>query len=66
MEIEVINNQVEKAIKELKRKLIREGLFKEVSKRRCYYKPSVKSKMKREEAEKRRNKERRRIHTRVL
>ena len=66
MEIEVVNNQIEKAIKELKRKLIREGVFKEISKRRYFLKPSVRKKLKREEAEKKRIKERRRIHSRVL
>ncbi|KAK3608910.1 hypothetical protein CHS0354_006951 [Potamilus streckersoni] len=62
----VVNNQVEKAIKELKRKLIREGVFKEISKRRFYLKPSVKAKLKREEAEKRKIKDRRRHHARTL
>ena len=66
MQVSVSNNQVEKAIRELKRKLIREGLFKEVSRRRFYLKPSVKLKSKREEAEKRRNKDRKRARQRVF
>ncbi|OGG97688.1 MAG: 30S ribosomal protein S21, partial [Candidatus Lambdaproteobacteria bacterium RIFOXYD12_FULL_49_8] len=41
MEIKVVNNQVERAMRELKRLLIREGLFKEIKKRRYYAKPSV-------------------------
>ena len=53
----VVNNQVDRAMRELKRKLIREGLFKELSKRRFFAKPSVRIKVKREEAEKRRNKD---------
>ncbi|MGK0290423.1 MAG: small subunit ribosomal protein S21 [bacterium] len=57
MNVKVVNNQVERAMRELKRKLIREGLFKELSKRRFHSKPSIKTKVKREEAEKRRNKD---------
>ena len=58
MEVKVINNQVEIAMLRLKRQLIKEGLFKELKKRRYYAKPSVRSKLKREEAEKSRFKER--------
>ena len=61
MIVTVKNNQVENAMRDLKRKLIREGLFKEISKRRFYSKPSVQKKVKREEAEKRRNKDRKRL-----
>ena len=39
MQIKVVNNQVERAMRELKRMLIREGLFKELKKRRFYAKP---------------------------
>ena len=62
MEVKVVNNQVERAMRDLKKKLIREGLFKELSKRRFYYKPSVRIKLKREEAEKRRIKERKKAN----
>ncbi|GBE02969.1 MAG TPA: 30S ribosomal protein S21 [Nitrospirae bacterium] len=54
MEIRVIDSNIEKAIKDLKRRLEREGLFKEVKKRRFYEKPSEKKKRKRIEAKKRR------------
>ena len=64
MEVKVINNQVEKALRDLKRKLIREGLFKEISRRRYYSKPSIRAKLKREETEKRRGRDRRRQQTR--
>ncbi len=64
MIVKVYNNQCERALKELKRKLIREGLFKDLSKRRYYLKPSVKGKLKREEAEKRRQKDKKRAVTR--
>ncbi len=49
MEVHVDNN-IEKAMKILKRKLIKEGLFKELKMRRYYEKPSVKRKRKSKEA----------------
>jgi len=65
MQIKVVNNQVERAMRELKRMLIREGLFKELKKRRFYAKPCVKGKLKREEAEKTRHKDRKRAAARA-
>ncbi|TAN63790.1 30S ribosomal protein S21 [bacterium] len=55
-EVKVFDDQLEKAIKILKRKLAQDGTFKEVKKRRFYEKPSVKKKRKRQEAAKRRAK----------
>ncbi|MBI5887685.1 MAG: 30S ribosomal protein S21 [Deltaproteobacteria bacterium] len=55
-EVKVFDDQLEKAIKILKRKLAQDGTFKEVKKRRFYAKPSVKKKLKRQEAAKRRAK----------
>ena len=52
MEVNVVNNQVEQAMQRLKILLIKEGMLKELKKRRYYAKPSVKAKLKREEAEK--------------
>ncbi len=60
MEVNVVNNQVEQAMQRLKRLLIKEGMFKELKKRRYYAKPSVHTRLKREEAEKNRHKERKR------
>jgi small subunit ribosomal protein S21 len=60
MQVQVQKNQVERAIRELKKKLILEGVFREVSKRKFYYKPSIKSKMKRDESLQKRAKDRRR------
>lgn len=40
MKVEVRNNNVDRAIQVLKRKLIDEGVFKELQKRRAYEKPS--------------------------
>ncbi len=54
MEIRVSGNDVEKALKILKRQLQKDGLLKELKKRRFYEKPSVKEKTKQREARKRR------------
>lgn len=42
MKVEVRNNNVDRAMQVLKRKLIGEGVFKELQERRCYEKPSEK------------------------
>ncbi len=57
MEVFVRNGNVDQAMKILKKKLIRESTFKELSKRRYFSKPSVRKRVKREEAEKRRIKD---------
>jgi len=54
LEIKVSGNDVEKALKDLKRKLQREGLFGEIKKRSYYLKPSEKEKAKQREARKKR------------
>ena len=56
MEIKVNENNVEGALKVLKRKLQKEGLFKEIKRRKSYEKPSEKEKRKRREARKTRMK----------
>ena len=53
MEVRVIDNDVEKALKLLKNKLSKSGLFKELKVRRAYEKPSVKLKRKKIEAQRR-------------
>ena len=53
MEITVVDGNVEKAIKVLKRKLQQEGLFREMKQRKFYEKPSVKKKRKEKEAQRR-------------
>ncbi len=55
--IQVKDGNVPKALMQLKRTLIREGLFKEIKKRKYYMKPSIAKVMKREAAEKQRNKD---------
>ncbi len=54
MDIKVYGNDIEKALKALKRQLQREDLFKDLKKRRFYEKPSVKKKQKQIEAKKKR------------
>lgn len=54
MDIKVYGNDVEKALKSLKRQLQKDGLFKEIKQRSFYEKPSVKAKRKRREALKKR------------
>lgn len=56
MEIKVERNDIEKAIRVLKRKIQRDGIFRELKNRRFYEKPSLKKKRKRLEAQKRRQK----------
>lgn len=50
MEIRVQRNNVDKALKVLKRKLMKEGIFKEMRSRSFYEKPSEKAKRKKREA----------------
>ncbi|MGO9612151.1 MAG: 30S ribosomal protein S21 [Dissulfurispiraceae bacterium] len=54
MDIKVYGNDIEKALKSLKLKLQKEGLFKEIKNRRFYEKPSVKRKRKQADARKKR------------
>jgi small subunit ribosomal protein S21 len=46
MKVEVRNNNVDRAMQILKRKLIDEGVFRELQERRCYEKPSEKKRRK--------------------
>jgi small subunit ribosomal protein S21 len=52
----VHGNDIEKALRDLKRMVQRDGILKEIKKRRYYEKPSVKKKRKQMEAERRRRK----------
>lgn len=56
-----VDNNIEKALKILKRKLIKEGLFKELKMRRYYEKPSEKKKRKQKESIKKIRKEEARL-----
>ena len=63
MEVTVYQNQVEKALKVLKRQMTKEGLLKELKRRRFYEKPSVKKKRKQKEAKKKRKAAMRRMRS---
>ena len=52
LDIKVYGNDIEKALKALKRQIQKEGLFKEIKKRSFYEKPSEKEKRKQREARK--------------
>jgi len=54
LEVTVYQNQVERALKVLKRQLTKDGLVKELKRRRFYEKPSLKKKRKQKEAKKKR------------
>ena len=56
MKIVVFDNQVEPALKQLKKQMLKDGLFQEMKKRAFYEKPSVKRKRKSAAARKKRRK----------
>ncbi len=56
MEVKVQSRDIEKALRNLKKKLQLDGIFGELKKRRFYEKPSVKKKRKQLEAQKRKKK----------
>lgn len=57
MKVDVRNNNVDRALRVLKRKLIEEGVFKELQERRFYEKPSDRRRRKRRAAEARQRRE---------
>jgi len=54
MKIEVFDNQIEAALKQLKKQMLKEGLYQEMNRRQHYEKPSVKRKRKSAQARKKR------------
>jgi len=56
LEVKVLSRDIEKALRNLKKKLELDGVFVELKKRRFYEKPSVKKKRKQLEAQKRKRK----------
>jgi small subunit ribosomal protein S21 len=54
LDIKVYGNDIEKALKSLKRQLQKEGLFKEIKQRSFFEKPSEKEKRKKREAKRKR------------
>lgn len=61
VKIEVLDNQIELALKALKKEMLKDGVFKEMKRRAYYEKPSVKRKRKQAEARKKRRKALRRL-----
>ncbi|QED30305.1 30S ribosomal protein S21 [Microvenator marinus] len=60
MEVPVIDNNVNRALNSLKREIGREGVNREVKRRKYYEKPSVAKRRKTREAERQRRKDSRR------
>jgi small subunit ribosomal protein S21 len=60
VKIEVVDNQIEPALKSLKREMLKGGVFKEMKLRAYYEKPSVRRKRKQAEARRKRLKAARR------
>ena len=56
MRIEVFDNQIEAALKQMKKLMLKEGLLQEMKRRQHYEKPSVKRKRKSAQARKKRRK----------
>ena len=54
MRIDVVGNEIEAALKTLKKQMLKEGLFQEMKRRTHYEKPSVKRKRKQALARRRR------------
>ncbi|MBU2488175.1 MAG: 30S ribosomal protein S21 [Proteobacteria bacterium] len=54
MEVQVVDNQIERAVKTLKKMLRKEGILTQLKEKRFYEKPSVKKRRKRAKAAKRR------------
>ena len=56
MKIIVVDNQVEAALKRLKKQMLKDGLYQEMKRRQHYEKPSVKRKRKSAQARKKQRK----------
>lgn len=61
LKIEVFDNQIESALKTLKKQMLKDGVFQEMKRRASYEKPSVKRKRKQAAARKKRRKAMRRM-----
>lgn len=62
MEIKVNNNDINYALKKMKRKLQQDGMFRELKNRRHYEKPSVRRRRKEKEAQRRLRKRMRKMN----
>ncbi len=63
MRVEVLGNEVESALKTLKKLMVKGGVFKEMKRRAYYEKPSVRRKRKQAEARRKRRKALRRAQS---
>jgi small subunit ribosomal protein S21 len=63
VKIEVLDNQVEAALKALKKQMLKDGVFQEMKRRAHYEKPSVKRKRKQAMARKRRQRAQKRLRS---
>ncbi len=61
MELKVVDGNLAKAMRVMKRKLQQEGVFREIKKRRYYEKPSAKRKRKQKESLQRERKRQRKL-----
>jgi small subunit ribosomal protein S21 len=61
VKIEVVDNQIEAALKALKKQMLKDGLFQEMKRHAYYEKPSIKRKRKQAQARKKRRKAMRRM-----
>lgn len=61
LKIEVFDNQIDAALKSLKKQMLKDGVFQEMKRRAAYEKPSVKRKRKQAAARKKRRKAMRRM-----
>lgn len=64
MEVKVFGDDLNKAVKVLKRKLQQDGLYRELRNRRFYEKPSARKRRKAKESEKRLRKKQKRLQRR--
>ncbi len=64
IQVDVSDGNIEKALRDLKKKMAFEGVYKEIKRRRFYEKPSVEKKRKKEEALRRLKKRERRMQSR--
>jgi small subunit ribosomal protein S21 len=62
MKIEVFDNQIEAALKTLKKRMLKDGVYQEMKRRAYYEKPSVKRKRKQAQARKKRRRAMQRAH----
>jgi len=63
VKIEVFENQIEAALKQLKKQMLKDGVFQEMKRRAYYEKPSVKRKRKQALARKKRRRAARRTRS---